>query len=103
MSIGLRYSLVMRYMFLLVVFSALAFGQVEPPNQTTPAGFHNGRYWNSVNDDLRVFYLAGYFEGFGKALLEFLNRDTQERISAIESANVPSVRQGEILTALNRF
>jgi hypothetical protein len=94
---------VMRHTFFLAVFSALAFGQALPANQTTPAGFRNGRYWNSRVDSLRLFYLAGYFDGFDKGILEFLNRDTEKRILALESANIPSVTNGETLTALNRF
>jgi hypothetical protein len=73
------------------------------PNQTTPDGFRNGRYWNTLDDNLRTFYLVGYFEGFGKALREFLTPTTKERVLAIEASNVPGVGHGEILTAVSRF
>ena len=89
-------------MIALVIFSALAFAQA-PVNQTTPDGYHNGRFWNSLDLSFRTFYLVGYFDGFDKALLELLSQDTQRKILAIESVNVPNVQQGQIIAALNRF
>ena len=89
-------------MFTLVLFSALAFAQA-PANQTTPDGYHNGRFWNTLNLSLRTFYLVGYFDGFDKALVEVLNQETERSILAIESMNVPHVGQGAMIAALDRF
>lgn len=92
----------MRCIFASVLFSTLAFAQV-PANQTTPDGYHNGRFWKSLELSQRTLYLVGYFDGFDKALDEVLNRDTQRSILAIESLNVPHVQQGAMISALDRF
>ena len=89
-------------MFALLLFSTLAFGQA-PVNQTTPDGYHNGRFWSSLALSPRTFYLAGYFDGFDKALVEVLDRNTERRILAIESLNVPHVELGEMIAELDRF
>ena len=88
---------------ILVAFSALAFGQARPENQTTPAGFVNGRFWNSLPSSVGVLFLTGYFEGFSKAILEFLNHDTADKVESLQSANIPSVTNGETMAAINRF
>jgi hypothetical protein len=92
----------MRCILALLLFSALAFGQA-PANQTTPDGYHNGRFWSSLALPQRTFYLVGHFDGFERALVELLDRNTQRSVLAVESLNVPHVQEGAMIAELDRF
>ena len=94
------------HVVLAIFLSVSAFGQlrISSPNQTTPAGFKNGRYWRALNGgQAKVMYLTGYFDGFDKALVELYTGQNTKELDTAERENIPKATMGEVMTALDRF
>lgn len=79
-----------------LVFTFLAFASAQ-----TPKSVLDGRFWRSASSDMRLGYIAGYWDGLGAGLAA-LSTDTKENEKQFREA-WPDLKSSEIEESMTRF
>jgi len=90
----------MRRIFVLLLVGSCLLAAADNPDETR--GLKNGRFWNSLPDDAKPYFLIGLFEGWSFHQLRAGAFTVKEAKAFMTSARFPTVDISAMLTSVYR-